>query len=148
MGIGMGFVMSPMSTAAMNSVDQAKAGLASGTLSMSRMVGGTFGVAAVGALVAGLGRAKIDERLPQLPAGTRANLANNLGQGSAAGRDRATRRLTDHAGQSARGGDPHQRASGGAGRRGRACGARTRRGLSAARRRAKAGARLRRNRGR
>ena len=45
MGIGMGFVMSPMSTAAMNAVDRAKAGVASGILSMNRMVGGTFGVA-------------------------------------------------------------------------------------------------------
>ena len=45
MGIGMGFVMSPMSTAAMNAVDPTKAGVASGMLSMSRMVGGTLGVA-------------------------------------------------------------------------------------------------------
>ena len=50
MGLGIGFVMSPMSTAAMNAVDEAKAGAASGILSMSRMVGGTFGVAAVGAV--------------------------------------------------------------------------------------------------
>ena len=50
MGLGIGLTMSPMSTAAMNAVDAAKAGLASGILSMSRMVGGTFGVAAVGAL--------------------------------------------------------------------------------------------------
>ena len=43
MGFGMGLVMSPMSTAAMNAVDRTKAGVASGVLSMSRMVGGTFG---------------------------------------------------------------------------------------------------------
>ena len=64
MGIGMGFVMSPMSTAAMNAVDRAKAGVASGILSMNRMVGGTFGVAVLGAIVATLGRSKIDELLP------------------------------------------------------------------------------------
>ena len=52
MGLGMGLVMSPMSMAAMNAVDRTKAGVASGTLSMFRMVGGTFGVAALGALVA------------------------------------------------------------------------------------------------
>ena len=52
LGLGMGFTMSPMSTAAMNAVDRTKAGVASGTLSMTRMVGGTFGVAALGALVA------------------------------------------------------------------------------------------------
>ena len=51
----------------MNAVDPTKAGVASGVLSMSRMVGGTFGVAAMGALITGLGRSKIDETLPQLP---------------------------------------------------------------------------------
>ena len=50
MGLGMALVMSPMSTAAMNAVATAKAGIASGILSMSRMVGGTLGVAALGAI--------------------------------------------------------------------------------------------------
>ena len=50
MGIGIALVMSPMSTAAMNAVDVAKSGLASGILSMLRMVGGTFGVAVLGAI--------------------------------------------------------------------------------------------------
>jgi EmrB/QacA subfamily drug resistance transporter len=82
MGVGIGLVMSPMSTAAMNAVDRAKAGVASGVLSMSRMVGGTFGVAAIGALVAGVGRSKINESLPHLPAPTRAHLAESLGGGA------------------------------------------------------------------
>jgi EmrB/QacA subfamily drug resistance transporter len=81
MGLGIGLVMSPMSTAAMNSVDRTKAGAASGVLSMSRMVGGTFGVAVMGALITTLGRSNIDSRLPQLPANTRAQLANALGSG-------------------------------------------------------------------
>ena len=81
MGVGMGFVMSPMSTAAMNSVEQTKAGVASGILSMNRMVGGTFGVAILGAMVATLGRSKIDQLLPNLPAGARAQLAAGLGSG-------------------------------------------------------------------
>ncbi len=81
MGIGMAFVMSPMSTAAMNSVEQTKAGVASGILSMNRMVGGTFGVAVLGALVATLGRSRIDKLLPALPAGRRAELASSLGSG-------------------------------------------------------------------
>ena len=51
MGIGISLVMSPMSTAAMNAVDQNKAGVASGILSMSRMVGGTLGVAVLGAFI-------------------------------------------------------------------------------------------------
>jgi EmrB/QacA subfamily drug resistance transporter len=50
MGIGIAMTMSPMSTAAMNAVSASKAGIASGLLSMSRMVGGSFGVAAIGAL--------------------------------------------------------------------------------------------------
>jgi EmrB/QacA subfamily drug resistance transporter len=51
MGIGISLVMAPMSTAAMNSVDKSKAGVASGILSMSRMVGGTLGVAVLGAFI-------------------------------------------------------------------------------------------------
>ncbi len=85
MGLGMGLVMSPMSTAAMNSVDRTKAGVASGVLSMSRMVGGTFGVAVMGALVTTIGRSQIDQKLPQLPAATRAAIANSLGGGGATG---------------------------------------------------------------
>jgi EmrB/QacA subfamily drug resistance transporter len=50
MGIGVALTMSPMSTAAMNAVSTAKAGIASGILSMFRMLGGTFGVAAIGAI--------------------------------------------------------------------------------------------------
>ncbi len=84
MGVGMGFVMSPMSLAAMNAVDRAKSGVASGILSMNRMVGGTFGVAILGALVATLGRSKIDELLPQLPESARAKLAGGLGSGGVA----------------------------------------------------------------
>jgi MFS family permease len=47
MGFGLALTISPMSTAAMNFVSQDKAGLASGILSMTRMVGGTLGVAAL-----------------------------------------------------------------------------------------------------
>ncbi len=85
MGLGMGLVMSPMSTAAMNAVDRTKAGAASGVLSMSRMIGSTFGVALMGALVATIGRSKIDSSLPHLPAATRATLANSIGSGSTLG---------------------------------------------------------------
>jgi hypothetical protein len=73
--------MSPMSTAAMNAVDATKAGAASGTLSMSRMVGGTFGVAVLGALVQAVAHAKIDKNLPQLSGATRDRLAEGIGGG-------------------------------------------------------------------
>jgi len=85
LGLGMGFVMSPMSTAAMNAVHQTKAGVASGILNMSRMVGGTFGVAVLGALIATLGRSRIDALLPNLPAASRARLADALGSGGGLG---------------------------------------------------------------
>jgi EmrB/QacA subfamily drug resistance transporter len=85
MGLGMGLVMSPMSMAAMNAVDRTKAGVASGTLSMFRMVGGTFGVAALGALVASVGRNDLERSLPQLPGGTRDALADGLGSGAGLG---------------------------------------------------------------
>jgi hypothetical protein len=51
MGVGIALTMSPMSTAAMNAVDQSKAGVASGILSMNRMVGGTLGVAVLGTFI-------------------------------------------------------------------------------------------------
>ena len=59
----MALVMSPMSTAAMNSVEPEKAGVASGILSMSRMVGATFGVAAIGALFQHLARTELADKL-------------------------------------------------------------------------------------
>ena len=83
LGLGMGFTMSPMSTAAMNAVDRTKAGVASGTLSMTRMVGGTFGVAALGALVASVGRHDLAESLPNVPEATREKLVDALGSGAA-----------------------------------------------------------------
>jgi hypothetical protein len=49
-GVGMGMTMSPMTAAVMGSVDRAKAGAASGVLSMTRMIGGVFGVAALTAI--------------------------------------------------------------------------------------------------
>jgi EmrB/QacA subfamily drug resistance transporter len=81
LGLGMGLVMSPMSTAAMNAVDRTKAGVASGIVSMSRMIGGTFGVAALGALITGLGKSKLDDTLPNVPAAQRQHLADALGAG-------------------------------------------------------------------
>jgi EmrB/QacA subfamily drug resistance transporter len=85
MGFGMGLTMSPMSTAAMNAVDRTKAGVASGVLSMNRMVGGTFGVAVIGALLAAIGKSKINQGLPHLPAAARSGLANALGAGGVHG---------------------------------------------------------------
>jgi EmrB/QacA subfamily drug resistance transporter len=83
MGLGIGLVMSPMSTAAMNSIDPRKAGGGSGILSMSRMVGGTFGVAAVGALFQSLSDNKLSSKLADLPltAAQKSWFLDNLGSG-------------------------------------------------------------------
>jgi MFS family permease len=83
MGLGMGLIMSPMSMAAMNAVDRAKAGVASGTLSMFRMVGGTFGVAALGALVSGVGRSDLEQSLPGLSGAARERVVDGLGSSAA-----------------------------------------------------------------
>jgi EmrB/QacA subfamily drug resistance transporter len=84
MGLGVGFVMSPMSTAAMNSVEVTKAGGASGILSMSRMVGGTFGVAAVGAVFQSLSDSKLHSKLADVPitASQKSWFVDNLGSGA------------------------------------------------------------------
>jgi EmrB/QacA subfamily drug resistance transporter len=85
MGAGMGLTMSPMSTAAMNAVDVTKAGVASGILSMSRMVGGSFGVAAIGALFQSLSKTRFQELTASsgLSAAKQSQLQDALGSGSA-----------------------------------------------------------------
>jgi EmrB/QacA subfamily drug resistance transporter len=87
LGIGMALVMSPMSTAAMNAVSPDKAGVASGILSMSRMVGGTFGVAAIGALFQHLARNELQNELAGtgVSAAAREHIVENLGSGSIGG---------------------------------------------------------------
>jgi EmrB/QacA subfamily drug resistance transporter len=84
MGFGMGLVMSPMSTAAMNAVEVTKAGVASGILSMSRMVGGTFGVAALGALFQSLAASRVGDVLSGsgISAAKQDAIVENLGSGA------------------------------------------------------------------
>ncbi len=86
MGLGIGLTMSPMSTAAMNAVAPEKAGAASGMISMSRMVGGTFGIAVLGALFQSLASARLEDRLAGLPisAGQRQEMVENLASGGGA----------------------------------------------------------------
>jgi EmrB/QacA subfamily drug resistance transporter len=86
MGTGMALVISPMSTAAMNAVADAKAGIASGILSMNRMVGGTLGIAVIGAVFQGSARARVDELLAGsgLTAAQRDEIAHGLGGGQSA----------------------------------------------------------------
>ena len=83
MGLGMGLTMSPMSTAAMNAVSADKAGAASGILSMFRMVGGTFGVAAIGALFQHLAQGRVADAAHVAGVSPRMehDLVENLGSG-------------------------------------------------------------------
>jgi EmrB/QacA subfamily drug resistance transporter len=66
LGIGIALTMSPMTSAAMNAVAVEKAGIASGVLSMFRMVGGSLGVAVTGAIFQGsVGTTNFAEASPQ-----------------------------------------------------------------------------------
>jgi EmrB/QacA subfamily drug resistance transporter len=84
LGLGISMTMSPMTSAAMNAVPVQKAGLASGILSMFRMVGGSLGVAITGAIFQGL----VSSRLETLLGGTgvtaaqRDAVSEQLGGGS------------------------------------------------------------------
>ncbi len=65
LGIGIALTMSPMTSAAMNAVPVEKAGIASGVLSMFRMVGGSLGVAVTGAIFQGSVGASFASASPQ-----------------------------------------------------------------------------------
>jgi EmrB/QacA subfamily drug resistance transporter len=84
LGIGIAMTMSPMTSAAMNAVPVQKAGIASGVLSMFRMVGGSLGVAVTGAIFQGLVSSKLDTLLTGsgVTAAQRAEVSSQLGGGS------------------------------------------------------------------
>jgi EmrB/QacA subfamily drug resistance transporter len=65
LGIGIAMTMSPMTSAAMNAVPVQKAGIASGVLSMFRMVGGSLGVAVTGAIFQGVVGGSFETAQPQ-----------------------------------------------------------------------------------
>ena len=85
LGIGIAMTMSPMTSAAMNAVPVEKAGIASGVLSMFRMVGGSLGVAITGAIFQGLVSSRLDSLLTGsgVTAAQRSEVAHQLGGGSA-----------------------------------------------------------------
>ncbi|HEY5977363.1 MAG TPA: MFS transporter [Solirubrobacterales bacterium] len=65
LGIGIALTMSPMTSAAMNAVPVQKAGIASGVLSMFRMVGGSLGIAVSGAIFQGTVGSSFETASPQ-----------------------------------------------------------------------------------
>jgi len=85
LGIGIAMTMSPMTSAAMNAVPVQKAGIASGVLSMFRMVGGSLGVAVTGAIFQGLVSSKLDSLLggSGITAAQRQSISDQLGGGAA-----------------------------------------------------------------
>jgi predicted MFS family arabinose efflux permease len=87
LGVGIALTMSPMTSAAMNAVAVEKAGIASGVLSMFRMVGGSLGVAVTGAIFQGLIRSQLDTQLAGtgVSAAQRTELVHRFGAGSAEG---------------------------------------------------------------
>ena len=84
LGVGIALTMSPMTSAAMNAVPVQKAGIASGILSMFRMVGGSLGVAITGAIFQGLVSSRLDTLLAGsgVTAAQRDAAAEQLGGGS------------------------------------------------------------------
>jgi hypothetical protein len=84
LGIGIAMTMSPMTSAAMNAVPVDKAGIASGVLSMFRMVGGSLGVAVTGAIFQGLVKSQLDSQLTGsgVTAAQRDSVSEQLGGGS------------------------------------------------------------------
>jgi EmrB/QacA subfamily drug resistance transporter len=85
LGIGVAMTMSPMTSAAMNAVPVQKAGIASGVLSMFRMVGGSLGIAITGAIFQGLVSSKLDTLLTGtgISAAQRESISEQLGGGVA-----------------------------------------------------------------
>jgi EmrB/QacA subfamily drug resistance transporter len=83
LGIGIAMTMSPMTSAAMNAVPVQKAGIASGVLSMFRMVGGSLGIAVTGAIFQGLVSSKLGSLLggTGITATQRESISDQLGGG-------------------------------------------------------------------
>ncbi|MFL5911983.1 MAG: MFS transporter [Gaiellaceae bacterium] len=81
LGGAMAFVIAPTSTAVMNAVREERVGVASGVVSMTRMVGGTFGVAALGAVFQSVGRNRIQDSFAalRLPVPGHVDLVKSIG---------------------------------------------------------------------
>jgi EmrB/QacA subfamily drug resistance transporter len=84
LGIGVAMTMSPMTSAAMNAVPVQKAGIASGVLSMFRMVGGSLGIAVTGAIFQGLVSSRLDTLLTGsgVSEAQRQSISDQLGGGT------------------------------------------------------------------
>ena len=77
-GVGMGLTMTPVTAAAMSAVAVDKAGVGSAVLNSSRQVGGSLGIAVMGAIVAAALR--LPDRLPRRAAGRCAPVPRRRGR--------------------------------------------------------------------
>ena len=85
MGVGIGLIMSPMTTAVMGTVPPARAGMASATSNTMRQVGSVFGIAVLGNLVTNRFTSELRTSLTQyhLPAQVVQKIMAMAGQGRA-----------------------------------------------------------------
>jgi nitrate/nitrite transporter NarK len=79
----MGWAMAPATAAVIAAVPAAKAGVASATNTVSRMVAGALGVAVIGSLVSSLYSNDVSGKFDALPAGAQAHAEGSVGAASA-----------------------------------------------------------------
>ena len=84
LGVGMGLVMAPMTSAVTSTVPRARAGMASGTTNATREVGGVFGIALLGAIVTHWFAVDLSNKVAALPlpAGVKQSLVTLASHGS------------------------------------------------------------------
>jgi DHA2 family multidrug resistance protein-like MFS transporter len=80
--LAMGWVMAPATDAVVGAVPPAKAGIASATNTVARMVSGALGVAVIGSLVSSLYSGKVDDSLAGLPPHAQAAAEGSVGAAS------------------------------------------------------------------
>jgi hypothetical protein len=82
-GLGMAFVMTPMTAAVMSTVPPQRAGMASATTSASREIGGVFGIALLGAIVTHVFTRDLDRIASQLnlPPAIKASILQQASRG-------------------------------------------------------------------
>jgi hypothetical protein len=81
--LAMGWVMAPATDAVVGAVPPAKAGIASATNTVSRMVSGALGVAVIGSLVSTLYSNDVDDSLAALPPHAQSAAESSVGAASA-----------------------------------------------------------------
>ncbi|HEY1330828.1 MAG TPA: MFS transporter [Actinomycetota bacterium] len=86
-GVGMGLTMAPMTAAVMGAVPPARAGMASATTNTSREVGGTFGIALLGAILTSRFKSVLASALAAqgVPAALRERIAFAVSHGQTGG---------------------------------------------------------------